>query len=78
MKHSPKWLLEKILSCGNQHGKALMYIIEFQNALASDGDLASVSDQRGLLNAFAFYMVKNYNSNDGKTHVDYVEEWLSI
>jgi hypothetical protein len=55
MKYSPKWLLEKILSCGNQHGKALMYIIEFQNAIASDSDLMSVN--------------KRFNSNSFLTGV---------
>ena len=40
--------------------------------------LHNVKQQRELLNAFAFYMVKNSNPNDGMTHEDYVEQWLSI
>tara|TARA_R110000751_G_scaffold39562_2_gene93847 strand:- start:307 stop:498 length:192 start_codon:yes stop_codon:yes gene_type:complete len=41
-------------------------------------NISGVSQQRELLNAFAFYMVKNSNPNDGMTYKDYVEQWLSI
>jgi hypothetical protein len=37
-KYSPKWLLKNILESGDQHGRALMFIVEFQNHLMSDGE----------------------------------------
>lgn len=37
-KYSPKWLLKNILESGNQHGRALMFIVEFQNHLMSVGE----------------------------------------
>jgi len=35
-KHSPRWLLEKILDNANHPAKALLYIIEFQNELVKN------------------------------------------
>ena len=48
------------------------------NALEKQFAISDVSQQRELLNAFAFYMVKNSSPNDGMTYKDYVEQWLSI
>ena len=37
-KYSHKWLLKNILESGDQHGRALMFIVEFQNHLMSGGE----------------------------------------
>jgi len=40
--YSPKWLLERILKCGNNHGAALMYINQFQREIVKNNGLGMV------------------------------------
>lgn len=54
------------------------YADDYHQEKVKNLSLSGVSHQRELLNAFAFYMVKNSSPNDGMTYKDYVEQWLSI
>lgn len=72
-KYSPKWLLEKVLENENNPAKAILFILEFQNALQeqvkNNIPLAVVSNQRELLIAFNNEFAKYQNAVPSKLKV---------